>query len=69
MRAYHMPHLADPAIARAAWGAYQPAVPLNFAGAVFGGVGLVLGALGVGLVCKLIRWPFRRRPVYDTKEA
>ena len=61
MRAYHLPRLTDPQIAKAAWEEYQPAVPLNFAGIVFGCVGFVLATVLLGLVLKLLAWPFRRR--------
>lgn len=61
MRAYNLPKLTDPQIARAAWEVYQPAVPLNFAGITFGLVGLVLGGLLMGLLLRLCTWPFRRR--------
>ena len=60
MRAYHMPRLTDPEIAQAAWGAFQPALPLNFAGALFGGAGFVLGAGLIGFVLRLLAWPLRR---------
>jgi len=62
MRAYHMPNLTDPEIARAAWAEYQPAVPLNFAGAVFAAVGFVMGLAVLGIVLRVLSWPFRRRP-------
>lgn len=62
MRAYHMPNLTDPEIARAAWAEYQPAVPLNFAGAVFAAVGFVMGLAVLGIVLRILSWPFRRRP-------
>jgi len=61
MRAYHLPRLTDPQIAAAAWDEYQPAVPINFAGMVFAGVGFVMATLLFGLVIKLLAWPFRRR--------
>jgi hypothetical protein len=61
MRAYRLPHLTDPQIAKAAWAVYQPAVPLNFAGITFGVVGFVLGALAISLLVGLLRWPFTRR--------
>jgi hypothetical protein len=61
MRAYHLPHLSDTDVAQAAWAAYQPALPLNFAGALFGGFGFVAGLLGVGLILRLLAWPFRRQ--------
>ena len=60
MRAYHLPRLTDPQIAKAAWDEYQPAVPLNFAGITFGGVGFVLATVLLGLALKLLAWPFRR---------
>ena len=61
MRAYSLPQMRDARIAKAAWDVYQPAVPLNFAGMVFAGVGFVLGALGIGLLLRLLALPFRRR--------
>lgn len=61
MRAYNLPKLTDPQIARAAWDIYQPAVPLNFAGIIFGLVGLVAGGMLVGALLRLLSWPFRRR--------
>lgn len=61
MRAYYVPQMRDTGIAKAAWAAFQPALPLNFAGAVFGGVGFVLGVTGVGLILGLLALPFRRR--------
>jgi hypothetical protein len=64
MRAYHLPHLGDAEIARAAWQAYQPALPLNFAGIVFAVTGFLGGVIGLGLILRLLAWPFRRsRPV------
>ena len=61
MRAYRVPHMSDREIAQAAWQVYQPAVPLNFAGIVFAGIGFVLGSVGLGLLVSLIKAPFRRR--------
>ena len=61
MRAYHLPRLTDPQIVGAAWDEYQPAVPLNFAGIVFAGVGFALTGLLLGMIFKLFGWPFRRR--------
>jgi hypothetical protein len=61
MRAYHLPQMSDPQIAAAAWQAFQPAVPLNFAGVVFAGAGFVAGGLGLGVLLRLLRAPFRRR--------
>lgn len=61
MRAYHASRLTDSQIARAAWEVYQPAVPVSFAGLSFAGAGLVLGSLGVSLLLRVLRLPFRRR--------
>jgi hypothetical protein len=61
MRAYHLPRITDTQIAGAAWQAYQPAMPLNFAGAVFAAVGFVLGGTLLGFVLKLLSWPMRRK--------
>jgi hypothetical protein len=60
MRAYYLPRLSDPQIARAAMEVYQPAMPLNFAGVTFGVVGFLLGSLLLGLFLRLLAWPFRR---------
>lgn len=60
MRAYHAARLTDPEIAARAWGDYRPALPLTFAGAVFAGLGFLLGS-GVGAaVARVLRWPFLR---------
>ncbi|AXI48949.1 DUF2937 domain-containing protein [Sulfitobacter sp. SK012] len=61
MRAYNLPRLTDRDIAQAAWAAYQPALPLNFAGAIFAGIGFVLGGLGVKLILRLFALLFRRK--------
>ena len=61
MRAYYLPRMNDPHIARAAWGAFQPAVPLGFAGAVFAGFGFVIGALWFGILSRMLAMPFNRR--------
>lgn len=61
MRAYHLPRFSDRQVARAAWAAYQPAVPLNFAGLVFGGLGFLLGLAVFGMIRQLLIWPFRRK--------
>jgi Protein of unknown function (DUF2937) len=60
MRAYHLPRLRDPEIAQAAWQVYEPAVPLNFAGITFGGIGFLLGTVLLGMILRLLAWPFRR---------
>lgn len=59
MRAYHAPQM-DPEIARAAWAAFQPAVPLTFAGGVFGAVGFALGGLMLSGVAGAMRRITRR---------
>ncbi|MEL6618573.1 MAG: DUF2937 family protein [Pseudomonadota bacterium] len=56
MRAYHAARSTDPEVARAALAAYEPALPLNMAGAIFAGVGFVAGWLAV----RLFLWPLRR---------
>lgn len=61
MRAYYLPKFSDPAIARAAWEVYQPAVPLNFAGVSFGALGLLSGLALMAVILRLLKWPFRRR--------
>jgi hypothetical protein len=61
MRAYLMPRIADTDIAEAAWEVYEPAVPLNFAGATFGGAGFLVGMALASVVFRLLFWPFRRR--------
>jgi len=69
MRAYHLPRFSDPQITQAAWTAFQPAVPLNFAGLIFSAVGFLLASVILGVVFKLIAWPFRRRRATPTKPA
>ena len=61
MRAYNGTRFTDEEIARAAWEAYQPAVPVNFAGLTFAGAGFVLGSLALSLLFGLLRMSFRRR--------
>ncbi len=61
MRAYNLPRFSDPQITQAAWTAYQPAVPLNFAGLIFSFAGFLLATSVLGMLFKLIAWPFRRR--------
>ena len=61
MRAYNGTRLTDPEIAQAAWEAFQPAVPVNFAGLTFAGVGFLGGSLAMSLIFGLLRMPFRRR--------
>ncbi len=61
MRAYHAARLTDSQIAKAAWEVYQPALPLNIAGAIFAGIGFLLGGFFLGLVLSILRWPFRQQ--------
>jgi hypothetical protein len=61
MRAYHAARFTDREIAQAAWAAYQPAVPVSFAGLSFAGLGFALGSLGSAGLVGLLRMPFRRR--------
>lgn len=60
-RAYYARRFTDPEIARAAWQAFQPAIPVNFAGLSFAGVGFLLGLMVMSLIAGLLRWPFRRK--------
>lgn len=62
-RAYHARRFTDPEIAKAAWQVFQPAIPVNFAGLSFAGVGFFLGLMVVSLLVAILRWPFRRRQI------
>lgn len=57
MRAYHATRLNDPEIASRAWQAYQPAVPTNFAGAVFAGAGFLIALVIITVLLAVLRWP------------
>lgn len=59
MRAYHAARLTDGQIARAAWTAYRPAVPITFAGISFACLGFVLGSAVLGVILRLLALPFR----------
>jgi hypothetical protein len=61
MRAYNAARFTDTEIAKAAWTAYQPAVPVNFEGLVFAGLGFVLGMGLTSAMLGMVRAPFRRR--------
>lgn len=61
MRARLAPHLTDPQIARRAWEAYRPAMPLTFEGVVFAVVGFLAGAALVGLPGRAVRGGLRSR--------
>jgi hypothetical protein len=57
-----MPHrLADPALLRATWADFAPAVPVTLAGAVSAGLGFVGGWLTLSGLLSLVRLPFRRQ--------
>jgi hypothetical protein len=60
-RAYHAARFTDGDVASAAWEVFQPAVPLNFAGAVFAGFGFFAGLLSIGGLLAVLRLPFSRR--------
>ena len=57
-RAYHITRLTDPEIARNALAAFQPALPLTFASAVFAGLGFLLTVMLTRSTVALLR--FRR---------
>lgn len=61
MRAYHGMRLRDRDVAQAAWDTFEPAVPLNVTGAIFAGVGFLVGLLSLSAVLAVLRWPLRRR--------
>lgn len=60
-RAYNATRFRDGDVANAAWEAYEPAVPLNLTGAIFAGIGFLVGWVSFGAVLAVVRWPFRRR--------
>ncbi|MDG1471858.1 MAG: DUF2937 family protein [Ascidiaceihabitans sp.] len=65
MRAYNATRFSDTQVASAAWEAYQPAVPLNMAGAVFVAFGFFAGLIGLSALFAVGRgvvWALRRRP-------
>ncbi|WP_299282593.1 DUF2937 family protein [uncultured Tateyamaria sp.] len=61
MRAYHGARMTDADVARAAMQAYQPALPLNFAGAVFAATGFFAGLIVTSILLRVLAWPFSRR--------
>jgi hypothetical protein len=63
MRAYNGTRFTDPEIASAAWDAFQPAVPVSFAGLTFAGAGFLSGSAILSLILGLLRLPFWRRQV------
>lgn len=60
-RAYRARSLSDAEIAQAAWAEFQPALPLSFEGAVFGGTGFLAGSGIIGTLLAFLKMPFRRR--------
>ena len=58
MRAYHASRMTDRDVARAAWAAFKPAVPLTFAGGIFAATGFVAMLLLIGVLRLLL--PSRR---------
>lgn len=64
-RAYKASHVNDPEIVKAAWDDFKPAVPLNFEGLIFAGVGFLSGLLALSLVFGALRMLFRRRKRAD----
>lgn len=69
MRAYHAARMTDRQIAQATIEAYQPALPLTFAGLSFAGAGFVVAAGLFGLILRLLAWPLRRRRKVAAKAA
>jgi hypothetical protein len=61
MRAYHGARFTDGDVAKAAWDAYEPAVPLNPTGAIFASFGFFAGLFSIGCLLAALRWSFRRR--------
>jgi hypothetical protein len=61
MRAYHGARFTDGDVAKAAWDAYEPAVPLNLTGAIFASFGFFAGLFSIGGLLAVLRWSFRRR--------
>lgn len=61
MRAYHATRLRDSDVARAALQAYEPALPINMAGAIFAGTGFLAGLAAMWAALAVLAWPFRRR--------
>ncbi|MEM6305220.1 MAG: DUF2937 family protein [Pseudomonadota bacterium] len=59
-RAYEAARFTDPQIARAAWAAFEPALPLNMAGGLFALMGFLAGGTLVRTLIGLLRMPFRR---------
>ncbi len=60
MRAYHAARMTDGDVARAAWTDFQPAVPFNMAGALFAGLGFLLGLITMTAAFAVLRWPLSR---------
>ena len=61
MRVYHARRMGDPELLRGTAGDFVPALPLSFAGAVFAGVGLLLGWLAARVFLGLLGGLFRQK--------
>ena len=60
-RAWQAYRFTDAEVARAAFEAYQPALPLTFAGLTFALAGFAAGLAAIWAVLRLILWPFAGR--------
>lgn len=60
-RAYLAARMTDRDVAQRAMENFKPAVPATFEGAVFAGVGFLVGAFVLGALFAVLKWPFRRR--------
>ncbi len=60
-RAYMATRMTDRDVAERAWESFKPAVPATFEGAVFAGVGFLVGLLILGAAISILRMPFKRR--------
>ncbi len=61
MRAYRSRHMTDPELARGAWQAFEPALPLSLASLMFAVFGFCAAGFGGGAVVYLLR-PRRVKP-------
>lgn len=53
MRAYRAHHMTDPELARGAWQAFKPALPLSLASLLFAMGGFALGGIGISTLVRL----------------
>ncbi|MEL7260595.1 MAG: DUF2937 family protein [Pseudomonadota bacterium] len=61
MRAYHAHRFTDAEVAKAAFEAYQPALPLSLDGGIFAGAGFLAGMAAIWAILRVILWPFGGR--------